>query len=124
MAYGSRDHTPMQVPPKTAEPSTALYWSLVATTALAALLVIGTFWLGARTQTEQDWVEHTMAVRNEISQVLILVQRTETSQRGYLLTGREVYLEPYERAAVALPAAIDEIRRLVGDNLTQRQAVD
>jgi CHASE3 domain sensor protein len=38
-----------------------------------------------------------------------LVQRAESGQRGYLLTGREMYLAPYEQAIQELPAALDEM---------------
>jgi signal transduction histidine kinase/CheY-like chemotaxis protein len=113
----------MHVPSPPARPSKALYWSLVVTTALAVLLVSGSFWLASHAENEQAAVVHTMAVRNQLSQVLILVQRTETSQRGYLLTGRDVYLGPYERAAADLPAAIDETERLVRNNPSQAEAV-
>ncbi|MFZ1097148.1 MAG: CHASE3 domain-containing protein [Xanthobacteraceae bacterium] len=58
------------------------------------------FWLIARKQSEEDWVRHTLAVRNQLANVLILVQRTETGQRGYLLTDRDVYLEPYNAASL------------------------
>ena len=71
----------------------------MVTTALAGAIVAGMFWLIARKQLrEEDWVRHTLAVRNQLANVLILVQRTESGQRGYLLTERDVYLEPYDAA--------------------------
>ena len=53
-------------------------------------------------------VQHTLAVRNQIGQVLTLVQRAENGQRGFLLTGRDLYLEPYDDALKTLPEALDE----------------
>lgn len=41
--------------------------------------------------------------------VLSYLKDIETGQRGYLLTGDRAYLEPYEQAKVALPAAIDRL---------------
>jgi signal transduction histidine kinase len=90
---------------------------------LAAVLGATTLWLGARMETDEQWVQHTLAVQNQIAQVLILVQRIETNQRGFLLTGREVYLGPYKDAETALSAAIDETARLVADNPRQQQMV-
>ena len=69
---------------------TPLSWNLVVTTALAGAIVAGMFWLIARKQSEEDWVRHTLAVRNQMANVLILAQRTETGQRGYLLTPRRI----------------------------------
>ena len=93
--------------------------SLIASTALAALLVGLTFWFAARQQTEADWVRHTLEVRNQVVRVLTLVQRAESGQRGFLLTGRDIYLEPSAAAVAAMPAALDELSGLVADNASQ-----
>ncbi len=109
------------MPPSRPKPLTFLYGSLIASTALAALLVVGTFWLAA--QSEDAWVRHTLAVRNQIARILILVQRAELSADGYLLTGQDAYLNPYESAVTALPAALDAMAVLVVDNPRQQQSV-
>ncbi len=96
--------------------------SLIASTALAALLVGLTFWFAARQQTEADWVRHTLEIRNQVARVLTLVQRAESGQRGFLLTGRDIYLEPYETALAAMPAALDELSGLVADNVSQQRS--
>jgi signal transduction histidine kinase len=111
------------VPPPDPKPLNVLYGSLLATMVLAATMVAATFWLSDRMQDEDDWVRHTLEVRNQVAQVLVLVQRAESSQRGYLLTGHDNYLAPYETALTALPVAIDEAAKLVGDNAEQQQAV-
>lgn len=63
------DETPKAIRP--------LYWSLGATSAIAALVVGATIWLSAATQSQNDWVRHTLAVRNQIAQTLSLVQSAE-----------------------------------------------
>jgi signal transduction histidine kinase/ActR/RegA family two-component response regulator len=55
--------------------------------------------------------------------VLTLIQRAESGQRGYLFTGRELYLTPYEAAAEAIPRALGELEKLVADNPAQQEAV-
>ncbi len=112
------------MPPTKSKSLASLYWSLVVTTALAAALVASTFWLASRMHTENEWVRHTLAVRNHIAQMMILVQRAESGQRGYLLTGRDVYLPPYNDAMAALPPGLDEAAKLVADNPAQVQAVE
>src|SRR5450432_1178872 len=109
------DETPKAIRP--------LYWSLGATSVIAALVVGATIWLSAATQSENDWVRHTLAVRNQIAQVLSLVQSAETGQRGYLLTNSQAYLIPYDRGAAAVGPAIDELGKLVIDNPQQEQSV-
>jgi signal transduction histidine kinase/CheY-like chemotaxis protein len=112
--------TPRSSDPK---PLTGLYWSAVGITVLAGVLVGAAFWLAARAQTEEEWVRHTMLVRNQVTAVLTLVQRAESGQRGYLLTGRDTYLDPYRSAIAALPAALDATAALVVDNPQQQHAV-
>jgi signal transduction histidine kinase/CheY-like chemotaxis protein len=97
-----------------------LYRSLIVAALLSAALVAATVWLGVRARDEDGWVRHTLAVRNQIQQILILVQRVETTQRGYLLTNRERYLEPFQGAATALPSALEQAATLVVDNPKQQ----
>ena len=42
----------------------------------------------------------------QLTRVLSLVQSAETGQRGYLLTGRELYLDPYQMALEQLPPTL------------------
>lgn len=106
----------------TPRPLAPLYWGLLVSTALAAAITAATFWLGGQAQVEDQWVRHTLAVRSELQQIQILVSRAESSQRGFLLTGRDEYLAPFDPAADALTAAFDRAAILVGDNAQQTQA--
>ena len=100
-----------------------LYWSLGATSAIAALVVGATIWLSLASQSQDEWVRHTLAVRNQLAQILSLVQSAETGQRGYLLTNSQAYLIPYDRGTASVGPAIDVLGRLVVDNPEQEQAV-
>ena len=91
--------------------------------AFAATLVLETFWHSARTQTENGWVRHSLAVRNQIGEVVALVRRAESGQRGYLLTGHDIYLAPYDNAVMALPESLDRMATIVADNPQQQEAV-
>ncbi len=98
-----------------------LYWSLVGTTLLAAAIVCGTFWLAARGQRQDEWIRHTLAVRNDIVRINSQLQRAESGERGYLLTGQDGYLDGYHQAVGLLPATIEETIRLVADNPSQKR---
>src|SRR5580658_7243465 len=95
--------------------------SLIASTLLAALIVAAAFWLGARNKDDDQWVQHSLEVRAQLTGVLSLVQSAETGQRGYLLTGRELYLAPYQMAIEQLPSTLDRTENLVSDNPQQLQ---
>ena len=102
-------------------PLTLLNRSLLATTVLAALIMAAAFWLGARSESDDRWVLHSLDVRAQLTGILSLVQSAETGQRGYLLTGRTTYLEPYDRANAELPPTLDHFQDLVSDNPRQKQ---
>ncbi len=63
---------------------------------------------------------HSLEVRAQLTRILSLVQSAETGQRGYLLTGQDLYLEPYQMAIEQLPAMLDRTSELVSDNPRQR----
>jgi PAS domain S-box-containing protein len=105
------------------KPLSVLAWSIGLTAILAAILSAATVWLVQHLHTEEEWVRRSRAAVNRTAQVLILVQHVETTQRGYILTGRDLYLERYNDAEKALPALIDETSRLVADNPRQQQTI-
>jgi signal transduction histidine kinase len=98
------------------KPLALLNRSLVVTTALAALIVAAAFWLGWRNKNDDAWVVHSLAVRDQLTRVLSLVQSGETGQRGYLITGRDSYLGPYKMATDQLPPMLTRTEDLVSDN--------
>jgi hypothetical protein len=99
------------------KPLSVLTWGIGLSALLAAALGAATVWLVEHAQTAEQWVLHSLAVQNQTVQVLILVQRMESSQRGYLLTGRNVYLDDYNNAEKALPLLVDERASLFADIL-------
>ncbi len=69
-------------------------------------------------------VEHTLLVRTEAGMLLSLLKDAETGQRGFVITGKQEYVEPYNAAVVELPKHIAAFRRLTADNMRQQQNVD
>ena len=54
-----------------------------------------------------------------LEDVLSTVKDAETGQRGYLLTDRESYLDPYDAAVEGIGSRLDALQRLTLDNPTQ-----
>jgi signal transduction histidine kinase len=109
--------------PADQKPLALLNRSLVVTAALAAMIVAVAFWLGARNKDDDQWVLHSLAVRDQLTAVRILVQAAETGQRGFLITGRDNYLTPYDNAVANLPATLDEMNKLVRGDAPQQEAL-
>jgi PAS domain S-box-containing protein len=97
-----------------------LTWSIGVSALLAALLSAAIVWLVQRENTEQGLVRHSRALSEQIAHVRLVVQRMESYQRGYLLTGRSLYLGNYNDTEKALPAMIDETAARIDGDLQQR----
>ncbi|WP_447650072.1 response regulator [Pseudomonas abietaniphila] len=66
-----------------------------------------------------QWVEHTDRVINNINRSLKLSVDMETGMRGFLLTGDERFLDPYEVAKPSILAELKGLEDLVADNPDQ-----
>src|ERR1043166_8623721 len=69
-------------------------------------------------------VAHTHQVRLELAELLSQVINAETGQRGFVITGQEVFLEPYTAALRELDQAYADVRRLTIDNPSQTRRLD
>jgi PAS domain S-box-containing protein len=115
----------VRVSPSNEKTLSLLAWSIGLTALLAAILSAAIVWLVEREHTETNLVRHSRAVNNQISEVSLFVQRMETNQRGYLLTGRNLYLDNFSDSEKALPALIDEtVRLLDGDQRHEERLAD
>ncbi|WP_416761107.1 CHASE3 domain-containing protein [Roseateles sp. So40a] len=71
------------------------------------------------TQTSYQ-VTRTHAAISHVEALLSFMKDAETSQRGYLLTGDDTYLEPLRSAGANVPRTLAELRQLIRDNPTQQ----
>ena len=69
-------------------------------------------------------VEHDAPVMANARQLSKLVVDMETGQRGFCITHREEFLEPYTTGAKEFGALIEEQKKLVGDNPSQVAALE
>lgn len=69
------------------------------------------------------WVNHTYTVIDGLNSCISYLKDAETSQRGYLLTGREDFLKPYQGAYDSVMSKVNELNVLTEDNETQQAAV-
>jgi methyl-accepting chemotaxis protein len=56
--------------------------------------------------------------------MLSALQDAETGQRGYIITGEERYLEPYQTGTTLVNQTIQNLRRLTADNPNQQRRLD
>jgi PAS domain S-box-containing protein len=68
----------------------------------------------------QWWISHTQSVIGESRILLALMVDAETGERGYIVTGDEIYLRPWLDAEGDLPRHLRILRNLTLDNPTQQ----
>jgi signal transduction histidine kinase/DNA-binding response OmpR family regulator/CHASE3 domain sensor protein len=66
----------------------------------------------------------TALVIQRLDGVLSTLKDAETGQRGFLLTGVEDYLDPYDLAVPALPGEISILRKSIAANPSQAERLD
>ena len=71
----------------------------------------------------QYWVDHTWEVMNQVERIMGSAKDAETGVRGFLLTGDDAYLAPYNQALQDLPRGLDRFQLLTRDNASQRARV-
>ncbi|HWF48068.1 MAG TPA: CHASE3 domain-containing protein, partial [Bryobacteraceae bacterium] len=93
------------------------------------LLVVGTVGIVTYQATTEliasaDLVEHSHQVKETIADLLSLMKDAETGQRGFLLTGEERYLEPYNSSIGEIGRKIQSLRDLTANDPAQQQRID
>ena len=66
-------------------------------------------------------VAHTHLVLERIADVLNVLQDAEIGGRGYIITGDEGFLEPYQNAQSKIVVTVDKLRDLIADNPAQQK---
>ena len=95
---------------------------LMTTLALLLGVIAANYAFVGRQEAEQASVQRSLEVQLRLGRVLSMLQDAETGQRGYLLTHRETYLEPYSAALPAIDSEIGALRRIM--NGSGREAAD
>jgi len=104
--------------------STKMSTAVVLAVLLVLLLGVAALAALRRAVSDTHLVTHTRAVLAQLEDVVSLVKDIEASQRGYLITGDDRYLEPYEAALTALASQQAALRQLTWDSPRQQQRLD
>ncbi|GBE91219.1 CHASE3 domain-containing protein [Nostoc cycadae] len=80
-------------------------------------------WQVNRLLSALEWVDHTDQVIAQAYRTHKLLLDEQTGSRGYILTGKPEFLEPYQEAKPITGAAFLELKHLVADNPPQVQRV-
>jgi len=91
-----------------------------------ALLVVGTLAYRAANDLVEDqtWVAHTHEVRQDANALLAYMVDAESGERGYVITGREDFLESYRLSLPAIEKTFLQLRTKTADNPNQQRRLE
>ncbi|MEX1827103.1 response regulator [Luteibacter sp. CQ10] len=101
--------------------------TLVALAAVVVFFVCSGMvaWFNVRTiRNDNGMVIRSQETVGALGDVFSSIQDAETGQRGFLLTGNERYLEPYQNAVGVIPARMDAIRAAMSDDAAQQKRLN
>ncbi len=108
----------------------ALLFLLIGT-GILIIIIVATFGLVERTRSTFGDILVERDIRRMSADLMQKLTDAETGQRGFLITGDEVFLRPYEAAVGDIRAAVDQLADKVGgrpvkerDTRELRQLVD
>src|ERR1700758_1666301 len=92
--------------------------------AVAGMILLLVAWLlyrnGRNSIEASEWVSHTHEVLGELEATLSAAAEAQTAARGYIITGQEIFLEPYRAAGLEVHANLDRLKSLTVDNPRQQ----
>ena len=90
--------------------------ALLAVGLLTLLVIVGmTIWLGERAHVYFDEAIEARDTREAAVELRSAVQTAESSQRGFVVTGNEIYLAPYDSAKAMARRQLEALKRSLAD---------
>ena len=101
-------------------------FALVFSVTLLIQIFVG---FGAYTNSESqvghfEWISHTQEVMHALDSLETNLMSAETGQRGFLLTGVESYLAPYESALPKIDQDFEHLRELTLDEAARHKLLE
>lgn len=99
--------------------SSAAWISGILALAAVAVTILMVAWINLQALQAVRLVVHSLQAREHAERLLGQLRDAETGQRGFLLTGRQDFLQPYDSGKRAIEAEIAGLAALVTDNPAQ-----
>jgi signal transduction histidine kinase len=91
---------------------------------ILACMIGAVLWFVASEQADAQAMRRSLEVESDLVGMLSILTDAETGQRGYLLTGDDVYLEPYRKARDRFGPQLDALGALLAANPAQARALE
>lgn len=104
--------------------STKLFAGFVIISFIFTAVAVVNFRLSEDVLENSNWVARSQEVVRTSSSLQRNIIDMETGMRGFLLTGNEVFLDPYRTAAQQIPALLNELERMVDSSPVQKNQIE
>jgi hypothetical protein len=131
-AHAAHRHSEEQLRVLRAPPAGRNAWSL-ETVLLSAFVMAGVALVGAGViafrsllsfVAETEWMSRTHRVIEQAQRLRTHVIDLESGERGYVITGLDAFLEPYQSGRVGVEHDLPRLRKLTRDNPDQQRRLD
>lgn len=99
---------------------------ILALIPIAAVIV--SFLFAIYGNNSRGWIQYDIQRRfrlvRQYNDLLTLMVNAETGERGYILTGKTEYLEPYQKAVNDIPQAISAVRQTIEEEPGEKPRVE
>src|ERR1700733_12679661 len=109
MKEAAKPRSSLPFPPATLAGLAAAVFAVIA-------IAFAQSWSANYRSVADERVAHAFQVEEHLTLLLSAMKDTETGERGYVLTGEERYLEPYNNAKERPDAELRELRVLTADS--------
>ena len=100
------------------------FWAaMAAALVLLAFVAVLSYQSFAKLGEMRVAVDHTLKVLITVERLSSSLKDAETGQRGYLLTGKAGYLQPFNAAKGAIMSDVEAVRTLTADNAAQQKRI-
>jgi signal transduction histidine kinase len=93
---------------------------------LATMISVG--WIARRNMAaavdSDQWVAHAQLIIGERSSLLSALKDAETGERGFIITGKALYLDPYSASMQLIDSHLAALGRLTAGDARQRAILD
>ncbi|UWU19166.1 PAS domain S-box protein (plasmid) [Rhizobium sullae] len=97
---------------------------VIAVPLICFLIALASVFLADReSRRAENYVRVTFAIQSDILELHALLAEAASGVRGFLLTGNEAFLAPFNKASVELPTVLSSMRPLIRDS-EQRARLD
>ncbi len=95
-------------------------WIFIISLASILIVAFTTFQTFVIFRDNTLWVIHTHKVQESLESLLSHLKDAETGQRGYLITGEDSYLEPFNISLSNIDKELSFLKELTSDNPVQQ----